>query len=37
MAELTKACATAYGADGRFVILARRPGTLTIHLRRDLQ
>ena len=37
MAELTEACATAYGADGRFVILARRPGFSTIHLRRYLQ
>jgi hypothetical protein len=37
MAELKEACATAYGADGRFVILARRPAPSAVHLRRHLQ
>jgi hypothetical protein len=37
MAELKAACATAYGKDGRFVILARRPGFSTIQFRRFLQ
>jgi hypothetical protein len=36
MAELKAACATAYGKDGRFVILARRPGFSTIQFRRFL-
>ena len=37
MAELKQACATAHGTDGRFVILARRPGMSTLMLRRYLQ
>jgi hypothetical protein len=37
MADLTEACATAYGTGGRFVILPRRPGISTLMLRRHLQ
>lgn len=37
MTELKEACVTAYGRDGRFVILARRPGFSSIVLRRYLQ
>jgi hypothetical protein len=37
MAELKEACATAHGAEGRFVILARRPAPSAVHLRRYLQ
>lgn len=37
LAGLKEACATAHGKDGRFVILARRPGLSTLLLRRHLQ
>lgn len=37
MDELSRACSAAYGKDRRFAILARRPGLLTVHLRRYLQ
>jgi hypothetical protein len=37
MVELKEACASAHGPDGRFVILARRPGVSALMLRRHLQ
>jgi hypothetical protein len=37
IAELEEACATAHGAGGRFVILARRQGVSGLMLRRHLQ
>lgn len=37
LAELKEACATAYGKEDRFDILARRPGMSTLMLRRYLQ
>jgi hypothetical protein len=37
LAEVKEACATAYGTDGQFVILARRPGLSAVFLRRYLQ